>query len=347
MPGKNSPGDGDLLATIARQTVAAKLTKAAAETQAAPGSSDTEPDDQEQEQDQDQNQDQDADAEDEETDPKDSPTPTSSPRPPATNTPIPCNWAAFVDDVTYADGTEVVAGTTFTKTWRLRNIGTCSWTSGYSLIYNSGDRMSAPDSTSVTGGTVAPGATVDVSVNLTAPDSPGTYQGNFMLRSPDNIVFGIGGSASSYFWVKIEVIPADTATPTVTSTPTSTLTPTSTPTNVPEPDLIISQLDLNPATPTVGNPVDVSVSVYNQGNAVAVGPFVVEWYPGEGYASPACTWTVSNVPALGGFVQTCTYAGYPSHYASIVTKAIADTTDTVDESEEGNNSASLTITVNP
>src|SRR5512143_3278895 len=39
-----------------------------------------------------------------------------------------CDWAQFVADVTVPDGTSYAPGTTFTKTWRLKNIGSCTWT---------------------------------------------------------------------------------------------------------------------------------------------------------------------------------------------------------------------------
>lgn len=137
----------------------------------------------------------------------------------ATKTPVPCNRASFVKDVTYADNTEVPAGTTFTKTWRLKNNGSCTWTSGYVLLFDGGDQMGAPATSTVTGGTVAPGETVDISVNLTAPANPGTYQGKFKLRSPNNVVFGINAGGQGSFWVKI-VVPNPTPTPTNTSFPT-------------------------------------------------------------------------------------------------------------------------------
>ena len=141
----------------------------------------------------------------------------TSPAATATNTPIPCNRASFVRDVTYADNSEVAAGATFTKTWRIKNNGSCSWTSGYVLLFDSGDQMGAAATASFTAGTVAPGSTVDISVNLTAPVSPGTYQGKFKLRSPDNIVFGINADGQGPFWVKI-VVPTPTPTPTATAT---------------------------------------------------------------------------------------------------------------------------------
>lgn len=146
-----------------------------------------------------------------------------TPAPSATPTPIPCNRAEFVADVNYPDNTEVLPNTTFTKTWRLKNTGSCTWTSGYVLLFESGDAMGVPPTTQVTPGTVPPGALVDVSANFKAPAVPGTYRANFRLRSPENVVFGIGAAGTSQFWVQIKV-PAPTSTPTVT--PTVTPTPT-------------------------------------------------------------------------------------------------------------------------
>lgn len=153
--------------------------------------------------------------------------PSNTPAPPSltpSTIPIPCNRADFVNDVNYPDNTAVLAGTTFTKTWRLINTGSCDWTSGYTVVYVQGDRMSAPDSAPVTSGTVISGAQVDVSVPLVAPAVPGTYKGDFMLRAADGTIFGIGPAGNSVFWVKI-VVPVPTSTPTPTMTPTLILIP--------------------------------------------------------------------------------------------------------------------------
>jgi subtilase family serine protease len=101
--------------------------------------------------------------------------------------------------------------------------------------------------------------------------------------------------------------------------------------------LFVSEFALNPATPVQGQPVEVRVGVYNQGTAAAVGTFRVEWYAGENYASPACTWNVDGMAARGGRILTCTYAGYPSPYSSINTKVVVDATNAITESNEGNN----------
>jgi hypothetical protein len=128
------------------------------------------------------------------------PAPTATPRP--TATPLPCNLASFVKDVTIPDGATLAPGTTFTKTWRLRNAGSCTWDSGYRLVFYKGEDMDG--TTTRLPKVVRPGETVDVSVNLVAPEATGTYQGYWMLRDTDGR-FGIGADGETPFWVKIRV----------------------------------------------------------------------------------------------------------------------------------------------
>ena len=130
--------------------------------------------------------------------------------PTPSETPIPCNRAEFVKDVNVPDGKEFDPGEDFTKTWRLENTGSCTWTSGYDIVFDGGDSMDAPSSVQVTSGTVDPGETVDVSVDLTAPDDGGTYRGNWKLRDSSNVVFGIENSTSNVFWVEIKVVLPET-----------------------------------------------------------------------------------------------------------------------------------------
>jgi hypothetical protein len=131
--------------------------------------------------------------------------PTATNQPSATPTSIPCDRAAFVSDVTVPDGTEINKGETFTKTWRLKNNGSCTWNNNYDLVFDSGDAMSGPVDLDFTG-TVAPGQTIDISVELTAPNTTGTYKGYWKLRNSSNAEFGIGLNGSNPFWVEIEVV---------------------------------------------------------------------------------------------------------------------------------------------
>jgi uncharacterized protein YkwD len=108
--------------------------------------------------------------------------------------------AVLVEDVTYPDNARVDAGGKFTKTWKLQNVGTCTW-NGYKVHFVNGDRMSSPDSVPVP--ETPSRSPVDVSVELTAPSADGTYRGNFELRDPEGNPVLIG--TESIFWVQIVV----------------------------------------------------------------------------------------------------------------------------------------------
>jgi hypothetical protein len=106
--------------------------------------------------------------------------------------------------VTIPDGTDINPGVAFTKTWRLKNVGVCTWTSGYSLIFTGGDQMGGPTAVSLPR-SVAPDQTVDVSVNFLAPAFSGHYRGSWMLKNLSGKVFGTGDKATDPVWVDINV----------------------------------------------------------------------------------------------------------------------------------------------
>lgn len=152
--------------------------------------------------------------------PTNTPLPTNTPVPPtATPIPIPCDRGQFVKDITVPDNTEVTAGANFVKTWRIKNNGSCTWTSGYALVFYNGDAMSGLASSQLTNGTVPPGSTIDISISLIAPTTPGTYKGNWRLRNSGGAIFGIGNDADQSFWVQIKsVAPTPTPSPTAAYT---------------------------------------------------------------------------------------------------------------------------------
>ena len=114
--------------------------------------------------------------------------------------------AGFIKDVTVPDGSRVDPGDSFSKIWRLRNSGNCTWTRDYDLVFYSGDRMSGYYVVPMRG-EVEPGEIVDLSVDLVAPRSVGTYRGYWMLRNAATYVFGIGEDGNTPFWVKILIDP--------------------------------------------------------------------------------------------------------------------------------------------
>ncbi len=135
-----------------------------------------------------------------------SPSPTATPTiPPPTATPSgPCNWAEVVQDISIADNSVFFPGGVFTKIWRVRNIGTCTWTPAYALVFAAGDPLGGPASVSLPGD-VRPGAAVDLSVTLTAPGAPGVYSSGWLLRDPSGVLFGTGPQAQDPLTVQVQV----------------------------------------------------------------------------------------------------------------------------------------------
>ena len=118
--------------------------------------------------------------------------------------PTACDRVQFVADVTVPDGTTYAPGNTFTKTWRLKNVGTCTWTTSYAMIFDNGDKMGGPDSVAMPQ-TVAPGQNVDISVNLTAPNAGGAYRGYWKFKNANGVPFAMGANGTQSWWVDIRV----------------------------------------------------------------------------------------------------------------------------------------------
>jgi photosystem II stability/assembly factor-like uncharacterized protein len=116
-----------------------------------------------------------------------------------------CDHAEFVSDITAPDGANFAPGTSFIKTWRFMNIGTCSWSMSYSVVFTGGDQLAAPLSVALPAN-VSPGQMVDIAVPMTAPNGNGHYKGLWKFKNPSNAQFGIGSSASNAFWIDINVV---------------------------------------------------------------------------------------------------------------------------------------------
>jgi hypothetical protein len=178
--------------------------------------------------------------------------PTITPTPSLTNTPLTtrtftptratatqavptsssCANYSFVSDVTIPDGTQMPVNTAFTKTWRVKNTGTCEWSTNFKLVFSFGDAMGGQ--TVSLPNPVATGATADISVNLTVPNKSGKLTGAWTLVDDKGQHFG------AILTVVINVgsvTPTKTgsAAPTETAGAVSTATPTETPTLTPAP----------------------------------------------------------------------------------------------------------------
>jgi hypothetical protein len=127
--------------------------------------------------------------------------------------------AVFQADVTIPDNTRIEIGQPFTKTWRIRNTGTCNWGTGYRLEHVDGDLMSGPSRVSIS--ETPAGQSTEVSVSLRTPEKPGNYKGYWQVCVNE----GCFGDR-----VYVQIVAFDPLAPTATPWPTApAIVPTSPP----------------------------------------------------------------------------------------------------------------------
>jgi len=142
---------------------------------------------------------------------------TAVPVVPTSSSSTTCDNAVWAADVTIPDNTVVSPGSSFTKTWSIKNTGTCSWTTSYRIAFVSGSAMSGA-TTSLTSA-VTSGHADNVSVAMVAPTTVGTYTGYWKMQNASGQFFG------EPVYVTIKVTSSYTATVTGTITPSATATP--------------------------------------------------------------------------------------------------------------------------
>ena len=126
------------------------------------------------------------------------PAPTQAPQASA------CDRARFVRDVTVPDNTVMQPGERFTKTWRMKNVGSCTWDSDYALVFVSGNPLGAPGVVPLTQ-EVGPDDTVDISVEMIAPEDGGTFRSEWKLSNRAKQIFGTGQEGDLPIWAQIRV----------------------------------------------------------------------------------------------------------------------------------------------
>lgn len=143
-----------------------------------------------------------------------------------------CYSMAFVSDVTIPDNTNMKPGQKFTKTWRVRNNGTCAWEAGFKFNFIGGNALGG--ATLTLDKAVNPGAETELPIAMTAPNTSGSYQSNWRMANAAGTNFGdevyviivVSGSASTTATsTATNVSVPATATPTATETPTETPIP--------------------------------------------------------------------------------------------------------------------------
>lgn len=131
-----------------------------------------------------------------------------------------CNKVYFINDVTVPDGTVFKPSAHFVKSWKIKNDGSCTWTSAYSAIAFSNDPTDpviTGDGTSQLTASVVPGGILTISVNMIAPKDEGTYTQVWKMQDADGKPFGIGGPNGAGWYVQIKVSKTGAVTPSTVS----------------------------------------------------------------------------------------------------------------------------------
>ncbi len=245
-----------------------------------------------------------------------------------------CDNAVFVSDVTIPDGTAIAPGATFTKTWRIKNNGSCTWNASYAVSFLSGTQMGGTSPQLLTA-EVLPGSSVDISVALTAPATAGSYTGYWQIQN------AAGTGFAQSFYVQIQV--TGNTTSTVTATPTVTPTgPTPTPgAATGKPDLRISSVAFDPSPQKDAN-FTIKITVENAGD-VDAGASLLEWWP-DASQSTSYPINVGSIPAKSSTEVSYSCACYDSA-GTFQYKLLADAGSVIDESDETNNTKQNSITV--
>jgi hypothetical protein len=146
-----------------------------------------------------------------------------TPLPPAVPVPTSagCQDAAEYIGDDGLDGTTYAPNTAFSKTWTVKNTGTCTWDSKYLVFQISGAFMTQQPGYWLVpqGQTVEPGQTVDIVVGMTSPPMKGNYKSYWGLKNEDGVILPIqGGANGNSFYVEVSVNSGNADTGAVTAT---------------------------------------------------------------------------------------------------------------------------------
>ena len=216
-------------------------------------------------------------------------TPASAPTATTASAPAACTPnSQFIADDTIPDGTNVAPGSTFTKAWRVLNSGTCAWDGSYSITFVGGAALATG---AVPIPATPPGATVDISLAMTAPTTPGTYNGTWRLRAPTGVVFGTNLTT-------IIVVP----------NPASPPPPAATSTNTPLPSAPhIAFFTCTPCTITAGSSATLNYGPVTHASSATIDPGIGGIStPGHKTVSPTTTTTYTLTASGSGGTSKAT-----------------------------------------
>ena len=223
--------------------------------------------------------------------------------------------AELVEDIAIENSSDISAQDEFTKTWRVKNIGTCEWDKDVELAFVSGDSIEQGQTEDIIN--TKKDESINVSVNLTAPSVAGTYQAIWKLTDNEGSEFG--DPLPLAVVVKAPVVVPEKA------------------------DLIVTSVKTEPAEVRQGSPIKVIAKVKNQGGTNAVG-FKVSWRTATSPASPVKEFpgTITLTPGQETTLQLdYTYQGWSTY----TTQVKVDIENKVSESNEDNNTRDLVVAV--
>ena len=126
-------------------------------------------------------------------------------------TPSCTNRAELIKHLNIFDNAALDAGQVFAKLWRIKNTGTCVWTTDYALAFYSGEQMGEQPSIPIPS-VVQPGEMVDLRVDLVAPLIQASFTGNWVLKDASGNNFGVGEMGNQSISVTIVVKPTPVPT---------------------------------------------------------------------------------------------------------------------------------------
>lgn len=155
--------------------------------------------------------------------------------------PADCNRGQIILETSTADTSRARPGSLITKSWKIKNSGTCIWTSEYHAVFRGDSRMNAPAALPIGEAPVLPQSELELSVTLKAPEKPGIYPGGYRLLAADDQPVYLENGQDNFLWINLTVLetpagPEQTAgpgpipSPTLANSPTPT---TSQPTSIP------------------------------------------------------------------------------------------------------------------
>ena len=102
-----------------------------------------------------------------------------------------CDNLSWVADIGHQDGETFGEDLEFAKIWRVKNTGTCDWTTDYKLAFVAGAGLGNAFTQSVIFKTVKPGETYDITVTIKTPKKKGkNVSGAWRMVNAQGVPFG-------------------------------------------------------------------------------------------------------------------------------------------------------------